>query len=179
MMIGLPAVSAPLVKLLLPERWYDCIPMLQILCFSLMWQPISAVNLNLLNAAKRPDVVLKLEFIKKTLGLVLLFASIPVGIIVMCYANLISCVFAVIVNTLMTSKTLGVPFWNQVKDITPVFLHSIVMGGLVYGLTFLMSNNIACLLVGTVVGASYYFLVAKFFMNELMQAALYMIKRKG
>ena len=179
LMIGLAAVSAPLVKFLLPERWYDCIPMLQILCFSLMWQPISAVNLNLLNAAKRPDVVLKLEFIKKTLGLALLFASIPFGIIVMCYANLISCVFAVIVNTLMTSKTLGVPFWNQVKDITPVFLHSIVMGGLVYGLTLLISNNIACLLVGTVVGASYYFLVAKFFMNALMQDALYMIKRKG
>ena len=179
LMIGLAAVSDPLVKFLLPERWYDCIPMLQILCFSLMWQPISAVNLNLLNAAKRPNVVLKLEFIKKTLGLALLFASIPYGIIVMCYANLISCVFAVIVNTVMTSKTLGVPFWNQVKDVAPVFLHSIIMGGLVYGATFLISNNIACLVVGTVVGTSYYFLVAKFFMNELMQDALYMIKRKG
>ena len=179
LMIGLAAVSDPLVKFLLPERWYDCIPMLQILCFSLMWQPISAVNLNLLNAAKRPNVVLKLEFIKKTLGLALLFASIPYGIIVMCYANLISCVFAVIVNTVMTSKTLGVPFWNQVKDVAPVLLHSIIMGGLVYGATFLISNNIACLVVGTVVGTSYYFLVAKFFMNELMQDALYMIKRKG
>lgn len=179
LMIGLAAVSEPLVHFLLPERWYDCIPMLQILCFSLMLQPISAVNLNLLNAAKRPDVVLKLEFIKKPLGLVLLFASIPFGIIVMCYANLIICVFAVIVNTLMTSKTLGVPFWNQVKDIAPVFLHSIIMGCLVYGTTFLISNNIACLVVGTVVGASYYFLVAKFFMNDLMQDALYMIRRKG
>ena len=179
LMIGLAAVSAPLVKFLLPERWYDCIPMLQILCFSLMWQPISAVNLNLLNAAKRPDVVLKLEFIKKPLGLVLLFVSIPFGIIVMCYANLIICVFAVIVNTLMTSKTLGVPFWKQVEDIAPIFLNSIIMGGFVYVTTFLISNNIACLIAGTVVGASYYFLVAKFFMNDLMQDALYMIKRKG
>lgn len=178
-MVGLAALSDPLVKIMLPERWYDCIPMLQIICFSLMWQPVSAVNLNLLNAAKKPDMVLKLEVIKKPLGVALLFASIPFGIIVMCYANLIICVFAVIVNTLMTSKTLGVPFWNQVKDIAPVFLHSIVMGGLVYGLTFLISNNIACLVVATVVGASYYFLVAKFFMNDLMQDALYMIKRKG
>ena len=179
LMIGLAAVSDPLVKFLLPERWHDCIPMLRILCFSLMWQPISAVNLNLLNAAKRPEVVLKLEFIKKPLGVALLFASIPFGIIVMCYANLIVCVFAVVVNTIMTSKTLGVSFWNQVNDIAPVLMHSIIMGGMVFGITFLISNNVVSLTVGIIVGASYYFLVAKFFMNDLMQDALYMIKRKG
>lgn len=178
LMIGLASLSSPLIKFLLPERWYDCIPMLQILCFSLMWQPISAINLNLLNAAKRPDVVLKLEFIKKPLGLALLFASIPFGIIVMCYANLITCIFAVVVNTIMTSKTLGVPFWNQVKDIAPVFLHSIIMGALVCGTTSLISNNLVCLAVGFVIGAIYYILVAKFFMNDLMQDALYMIRRK-
>ena len=178
LMIGLAALSSPLVKFLLPERWYDCIPMLQLLCFSLMWQPISAINLNLLNAAKRPDVVLKLEFIKKPLGLALLFASIPFGIIVMCYANLITCVFAVVVNTIMTSKTLGVPFWNQVKDIAPVSLHSIIMGAIVYGITFFISNNLICLVIGFIIGALYYLLVARFFMKDLMQDALYMIRRK-
>lgn len=178
LMIGLAALSSPLVKFLLPERWYDCIPMLQILCFSQMWQPVSALNINLLNAAKRPDVVLKLEFIKKPLGLALLFASIPFGIIAMCYAHLVSCIFAVVVNTIMTSKTLGVPFWKQVKDITPVFLHTIVMGTLVYGTTFFITNNLACLIVGLIVGVVYYYLVSKLFMNELMQDALYMIRRK-
>ena len=178
-MVGLAALSAPLVKFLLPERWYDCIPMLQLLCFSLMWHPISAINLNLLNAAKRPDVVLKLEFIKKPLGLVLLLSSIPFGIIVMCYANLITCVFAVVVNTIMTSRTLGVPFWNQVKDITPVFVHSVIMGVLVYGVTILIPNNLICLIVGTFIGTAYYFLVSKIFMKDLMQDALYMIKRKA
>jgi O-antigen/teichoic acid export membrane protein len=178
LMIGLAVLSTPLVKFLLPERWYDCIPILQILCFSLMWQPISAINLNLLNAAKRPDVVMKLELIKKPLGLVLLFASIPFGIIVMCYANLVTCVFAVVVNTIMTSKTLGVPFWDQVKDISPIFIHSIIMGALVYGISFLIANNFVCILVGFIIGAAYYLLASRLFMDELMQDALYMIKRK-
>jgi O-antigen/teichoic acid export membrane protein len=178
-MIGLAALSEPIVSILLPERWYGCILMLQILCFSLMWQPVSAININLLNAAKRPDVVLKLEYIKKTLGLALLFASIPFGIIVMCYANFVTCVFAVVVNTIMTSKTLGVPFWNQVKDIAPVFLHSMIMGGLVYAITFFVSNNVACLTIGIIVGMLYYFFVSRLFMNELMQDALYMIRRRA
>ena len=179
LMIGLAALSEPLIKFLLPERWYDCIPMLQILCFSQMWQPVSATNLNLLHAAKRPDVVLKLEFLKKPLGLVLLFASIPFGIMAMCYAHLITCVFAVVINTIMTSKTLGVPFWDQVKDIAPIFMHSIIMGALAYGITFLIPNNLVCLTVGFILGASYYFLVAKLFMNDLMQDALYMTRRKA
>jgi hypothetical protein len=79
----------------------------------------------------------------------------------------------------MTSKTLGVPFGNQVKDITPVFFHSIIMGGLVYVMTFFIPNNFVCLLVGFVIGAAYYILVSRFFMNELMQDALYMIRRRA
>lgn len=97
-----------------------------------MWQPISLVNLNLLNAAKRPDVVLKLEMIKKPLGLILLIASIPYGIIMMCVANLFVCLFAVAINTVMTSRTLSVPFMAQVRDLLPVFLLSLAMGCIVY-----------------------------------------------
>lgn len=179
LMIGLAVLSAPLVKLLLPERWYGCIPLLQIICFSLIWQPISLVNLTLLNAAKRPDIVLKLEFIKKPLGLVLLFASIPFGIKVMCLANLCVCVFAVIINTVMTSRTLELPFWDQVLDIAPIFFHASMMGAAVWGATFLIDSNIVRLTVGMVTGALYYLFVSKMFMSELLNDVLYMTKRKS
>lgn len=178
-MIGLAVLSAPLVQFLLPERWYGCIPLLQIICFSLIWQPISLVNLNLLNAARRPDVVLKLEFIKKPLGLLLLFSSIPFGIMVMCYANLFICVFAVIVNTIMTSHTLKVSFWNQMKDIAPILFHALMMGAVVYAATFWIESNLLQLLVGTLTGICYYLLASKMFMQELLQDLLYLIKRKA
>ena len=179
LMIGLAALSEPIIKVLLPERWNDCILMLQILCFSLIWQPISAVNLNLLNAAKRPDVVLKLEFIKKPAGLILLFASIPFGIYTMCIANLIICVFAVAVNTYMTSKVLNVRFVDQVKDIAPITFHALIMGGLVYAITFLNVPHLVVLCLGTLVGACYYYFASIIFMPELMDDAVYMLKRKA
>lgn len=178
LMIGLAALSEPLVKFLLPERWYGCIILLQIICFSLIWQPISLVNLSLLNAAKRPDVVLKLELIKKPLGLILLFSSIPFGIIAMCLANMMVCIFAVIINTVMTSKTLCVPFGEQVKDLLPVLLHSLIMGAIVCGLTYIIDNNVLCLVICSITGASYYLLVSRFFLKDYYEDAKYMLKRK-
>ena len=179
LMIGLAALSEPIVKLLLPERWYGCILMLQILCFSLIWHPISAVNLNLLNAAKRPDIVLKLEYIKKPIGLILLFASIPFGIYAMCVANLIICMFAVVINTYMTSKVLSVKFGSQVKDIAPVLLHSVIMGCIVCAITFFSVPNIIVICLGTLIGIGYYYVVSMYFMPELMKDAIYMLKRKA
>ena len=118
LMIGLAAVSSPLVKVLLNDQWYGCIILLQITSISLMWQPISFINLNLLKAANRPDVVLKLELIKKPLGLVVLLVSAYFGIIPFALGNLVICVFAVSVNTIYTSKILKITFYNQIKDIS-------------------------------------------------------------
>ena len=179
LMTTLAALSDPIVKILLPERWYGCILMLQILCFSLIWHPISAVNLNLLNAAKRPDIVLKLEYIKKPIGLILLFVSIPFGIYAMCVANLLICVFAVVINTYMTSKVLNVKFWSQVKDITPVLLHSVLLGSLVYAITFFDLPYLLVICLGALIGTGYYYVVSKYFMPELMKDAIYMLKRKA
>lgn len=178
LMIGLAAISAPLVHFLLPERWNGCIPLLRLLCFSLMWQPISLVNLNLLNAAKRPDVVLKLEMIKKPLGLILLIASIPYGIIMMCVANLFVCLFAVAINTVMTSRTLSVPFMAQVRDLLPVFLLSLAMGCIVYFFTTIVHPALLSMIIGIVIGIVVYILGAYFFMPGLMKDTLYLIKRK-
>lgn len=179
LMIGLASVSAPLVHFLLPERWNGCIPILQILCFSLIWQPISLVNLNLLNAAKRPDVVLKLELIKKPLGLLALVISIPYGVIAMCFANLAICVFAVVLNTILTSRTLAVPFWKQVMDLMPILVNSVVMGVCVYASTYFIRIPSVSLFLGILIGAVYYIVSSYIFMPELMKEAYYLVKRKS
>lgn len=179
LMIGLASVSAPLVHFLLPERWNGCIPILQILCFSLIWQPISLVNLNLLNAARRPDVVLKLELIKKPLGLLALVISIPYGVIAMCFANLAICVFAVVLNTILTSKTLAVPFWNQVMDLMPILINSVVMGVCVYVVTYFIRIPSVSLIFGIMIGVVYYVISSYFFMPQLIKETFYLLKRKS
>lgn len=65
LLVGLSAVAKPLVLLLLKEQWLFAATLLQIICFSMMWYPIHAINLNLLQVKGRSDLFLKLEIIKK------------------------------------------------------------------------------------------------------------------
>ena len=178
LMIGLAAVSDPLIKTLLNEQWYDCIILLKIICFSLIWQPISAINLNILKAVKRPDIVLKLEFIKKPLGLLFLFVSSFFGIIEFCLGNLCVCMFAVIVNTIYTSKVLNVPFRKQCIDLLQPFFYSTLMGCLVYLIVSHIDNSIIALLIGIIGGCFFYLIMSKLFMKDIMKDALSMIRKK-
>ena len=59
LMLGLFAISDPLVKVLLNRQWCDCILILQLLCCALLWQPISAINLSILKVIGRTDILLK------------------------------------------------------------------------------------------------------------------------
>ena len=135
--------------------------------------------MNLLNAAKRPDVVLKLELIKKPLGLLALVISIPYGVIAMCFANLAICVFAVVLNTILTSRTLAVPFWKQVMDLMPILVNSVVMGVCVYASTYFIRIPSVSLFLGILIGAVYYIVSSYIFMPELMKEAYYLVKRKS
>lgn len=65
MMMILAGLARPLVLVMLTAKWEACIIYLQILCFSQMWYPVDAINLNLLQVKGRSDLFLRLEIIKR------------------------------------------------------------------------------------------------------------------
>lgn len=69
MMIGLAVIGEPLVKILLTDKWLPCVPFLQVFCLSYALWPIHTANLQAINALGRSDIFLKLEIIKKIIGL--------------------------------------------------------------------------------------------------------------
>ena len=69
MMMLLAGIARPLILIMITSKWESCIILLQIICFSLMWYPIHAINLNLLLVKGRSDYFLRLEIIKKYGGL--------------------------------------------------------------------------------------------------------------
>ena len=72
----LPAIAEPLVLLLLTEKWIMAVPFLQIFCCVYAMWPIHTVNLQAINGIGRSDVFLKLEIIKKAVGLIMLTITI-------------------------------------------------------------------------------------------------------
>jgi O-antigen/teichoic acid export membrane protein len=116
LMCGLAGVAKPFITLVLSEKWLGVIPLLQLLCFSLMWYPVHAINLNLLQVKGRSDLFLRLEVIKKCVGIVIICITLPMGLLALCAGGIISSIISLIINTHYTGKIISLGFIKQMAD---------------------------------------------------------------
>lgn len=156
LMMILSALAIPLTNVLIGEKWLFCAQILQVVCFAMMWYPIHAINLNLLQVKGRSDLFLNLEIIKKILGVSMLFLTAPYGIMVMCYGQIVNSLLALIINTYFTGKLIDFGFFKQMKDYFPTLLLGLVMFSVVWGVTFIINNQYIVLVVGGLLGAVIY-----------------------
>lgn len=168
LLCGLASVASPFVELFLGNQWsYAAVLMIPV-CFQMMWYPIHSINLNLLQVKGRSDLFLKLEIIKKCIGVVILFCSLPYGLLVMCYTGIFSSILCLGINTYYTGKLINVGFLLQMKDISGSLFLSLTMFFIVRALSTLFTNNISCLIVCCIVGVIYFVAVAFIFkMKEI------------
>ena len=178
LMVGLSAVADPFIRLVLTDKWEGSIFLLQILCFDLMWYPIHAINLNLLQVKGRSDYFLKLEVIKKILGVAILCVTIPLGLVAMCYGRVFSSVVCLGINTYYTKKIIDYGFLDQMKVLLHILVHSLVMYGIVSVIVHIMPTLWSQLLVGTLAGIAYYIIGAYLMKFDEMNELLLLIKRK-
>lgn len=154
MMAGLAGVAEPLVQLLLTEKWLPCVPYMQIYCFSLAFNPIHSCNLQAINAMGRSDIFLKLEVIKKTIGIGVLAVAVlcfdsPIAIALTgAFTTFTSC----FINAYPNKKLIGYSYFEQMKDILPSFLVSLLMLLCVFGVELLHLPAYMTLIVQVMVG---------------------------
>lgn len=169
LMCGLAAVSNPIVDLLLGEKWHYVAVLMIPICFQMMWYPIHSINLNLLQVKGRSDLFLRLEIIKKILGVIILFLSLPFGLLVMCYTSIFSSLLCLGINTYYTGKLINVGFIMQMKDISSTLLLSLAMFFLTIKISSFFSDCFWGLIVGCIIGATFFMVVAFFCrMKELL-----------
>lgn len=169
LMMLMVAIADPFVRFLLGERWAGAVPMLRVLCFSAMWYPIHAINLNLLQVKGRSDLFLRLEICKKVLGVLILCASVPFGIMAMCYGTVVSSVLCLVINTYYTGRLIGVGFVRQMRDLLPTLCLCAAMLGVCFAaqlpvaawhpvamLSAALSGGAAYLLLARLIGCAEY-----------------------
>lgn len=132
LMMGLAFCAEPVVKLILTEKWLECVPYMRIFCITYMFYPIHTSNLNAINALGRSDLFLKLEIEKKIVGMVLLLSTMWFGVKAMAYSLLVSCVLSQMINSGPNKKLLDYGYLEQLKDIMPGILLAMGMGVFVY-----------------------------------------------
>ena len=177
-MIGMAALASPLVIALVTDKWAQCVPYLQIICFSSMWYPVHAINLNLLQVKGRSDLFLRLEIIKKALITVVVFICVPFGIMGICFGSVFTSLACLVINTYYTGKLIHVGFLRQMMDMAPTLLASLAMGAVVYFSVMPFDNDVVKLAVGIPLGMALYLAIAKIFRMPELQEALDIIHRR-
>lgn len=179
LMMMLSALARPLVLTLITAKWEACIILLQIICFSMMWYPIHAINLNLLMVKGRSDLLLRLEIIKKTIGICILAITLPQGLAVFCYGTIVSSMIALVINTYYTGKLIQVGYWRQMKDLLPILLLSFLLFGTIHLTTHFIFNPYLQIICGGIAGGIVYLGGAILFKFKELNDVKYMLKRKA
>lgn len=131
-MFALIAMSKPFILLFLTDKWGGSIIYLQLMCFSFMLYPFHALNINILNVKGRSDLVLKLEYIKKGIIIVALVSTFKFGLLALIIGQCISSLISFIVNTYYSGKLINYPLGEQILDLAPYLILSIVTGSLLF-----------------------------------------------
>jgi O-antigen/teichoic acid export membrane protein len=177
-MMGLSAVSAPLIHVILGSKWDYCAQLLQILCFSMMWYPIHAINLNLLEVKGRSDLFLKLEIIKEILGVAVLCATAPFGLLIMCYGQILSSILCLVINTYYTGKLIGLGFIKQMRDLLPTLILCLAMYILIVIINRFITDYVAQLIVDVIAGSFFYLIISHILHFSELKSVFSLIKRK-
>ena len=176
LMMGMAFTANNIIRLLLTEKWLPTTPYLCIFSICFMFYPIHTANLNAIKAMGRSDLFLKLEIIKKIVGIILLLITIKISVLAMAYSLLISDVLSQIINAWPNKKLLNYSYLDQLKDILPSIILATAMGAIVYTFNLLNINYIVTLIMQIVVGGIIYIIGAKTLKIDSLDYVLEFIK---
>lgn len=181
-MLGLAAVAKPLILILIGDKWLPAVDFLQIICFSGMLYPLHAINLNILQVKGRSDLFLKLEIIKKIIAIGPIVVGILYGIECMLWGSVVTSFMAYFLNSYYSAHLINYPTIEQIKDILPTFLISLVTAFFMWSFTLLDLSEFLLFPLQIIVGIIIAFIIyEKTRLSEYMelkQLALSLLCRK-
>lgn len=156
-------LAYPLVLILLTEKWLPCVVLMQWLCLARMFTPLSALNMNILNAVGRSDLFMKLDFSKAPLTILILAITIPISVKAIVIGTFVDSFLCFFINAYLPGRMFGYGAWKQIKDWRYILLSIALMSIVVLGFMQLVENAWLQLLVGGSLGVLVYALCCYFF----------------
>ncbi|MBQ0047171.1 MAG: lipopolysaccharide biosynthesis protein [Prevotellaceae bacterium] len=155
LMLGLAGCAKSLIIVLIGEQWVECVPMLQVICFSMMFYPLHALNLNMLQVQGRSDLFLKLEIIKKVIAIGPILMGVFIGIYWMLIGSFFTGLMAYYLNAYYSGPFLKYSIKEQIMDFMPSLIMALAMFAILFGMSYLSLNHLALLPVQIIVGAAF------------------------
>ena len=161
----LAAVAEPLIIVLIGEKWLPSVKLLQIMSLYAAIYPLNMLNLNVLNLRRRSDYLLKLEIIKKILFIPVIAVGFFFKLEVMLWAAVIYYYIEFFINGWYSKRLIGYGTFDQVKDLSGVYIISMFVAILVYTMTALSLSN-------------WLILISQLFVSVLLLVIIYKITKQ-
>ncbi len=168
-------LARPMIVILLTEKWLPCVVLAQWLFLSRMFTPLSALNMNILNAVGRSDLFLIVDLVKAPLTIIWLVVTVPMGLKAMVIGDFICTFICFFINAYLPGKMFGYGALQQLKDWAFIFLSLGIMAVCVFGFTRLFDNLWIQLIGGGLIGVAAYALSC-FFLGVVDSELLSLLK---
>lgn len=157
--------AKPIFILLYSERWLDSVPYFQVLCLAGLAYCLQSVNFQSISAIGKSKTLFVWTLVKRLLGI----AFVVIGLLIagmkgLLVGMVINTWFSYAVNIGLVSKYIGYKWWNQLKDIMPVMIVSIVAALVSYGVSMFFNFSLyvdgvvkVCVYAIVYLGWSYFF----------------------
>ena len=164
--LGLAAISDKVVLILYTEKWAPAIPFMQIACLTGGVIVLNSANLQSMFAIGKSGEVLKLEFYKKPVMILLLFVGIYFGPIGISIAMLFYSLYVLYMNTRPNKKYLKYSLTEQINDVKAGIILSSVMAVLVYLAGLYIENDKLSVTIQILFGVIFYVGFSEIFKPE-------------
>lgn len=161
-------VAAPLTEILLTEKWLPLVPFMQICCFTRALHPVASVQMQSLSAVGRSDMRLKLEFIKKGIGITLLVQAVSYGAFAIAISAAITSVISVMIGAIACKHVVRYSYSNTLQVLIPIASITLASIAGMYLVSILVAglNSYLQLISISIVGFTIYLLISLFAHTE-------------
>ena len=142
-MVTLVVLANPFYHLLYGDKWMAAAPYFQILCICGILFPINSYNINLLEAKGRSDLHLRLEFLRRVVGVVAALIGLLFGIYGLLWSGVITQIIYLFINSYYSGRFIDFPLKQQLGELFPFALMSAVAGGVLWGLDYYALSALA------------------------------------
>lgn len=154
LLVGFAAIAENVVLVFLGSEWLSTVPILIALCLARTITPISAINLNILNAVGRSDLFLKVDLSKYPMTIAAFFIGINYGVEGVAWAMVSTSFISFFINAYFPGKLFGFGGIAQFKVAYKYIIAAAIMYVVVSTLSFdgqLWLILITKIILGTVI----------------------------
>ena len=168
----LMVIAYPLFLVTLTEKWLPMVPYFQLLLIVGVFIPIQKFNLKMLNAQGKSNLNFKISLIKNGLRILNIIIMYRFGVIFIIYGEILLSLIALFINGYYTKKFIKYGMFEQLKDMSNIFLISIIsvlMGFFIIGF---VNNDFLKILIGILITGGTYLILQYcfnrvFFLNNV------------